>query len=473
MNEHIGVSEHLSSLHIGGDSFVIWNRFHPCVLKINKAGLDFIDDCKKTDNITVDDENKDVLELLLKYKILFIGDYDLSREDFSRSVHSLLDKVSEHADIFYKNQSPYSKLTITNDSCNLKCSYCLNNYKNPSFPTAAKYDEKLNLVNQLVDQFFKGLLKNGINNAEISFNGGEILLEWPLIENLVKKITHEYADVNTAYALNTNMTLVNKEIAQFLNNHNFKVFISIDGYKSAHNRTRRYQNGSGSFDDIIRGLEIYREYNTNYFIDAFQGTVEHVDEFEPGEVYQMRKYGFREARLAPNLLNISIEDAIKKAKLMGRFIDLNVKNSFKVTEVYFRNMEKLIDRDDYSFFFNCKGLSSFPEMRLTFNINTARVSHLCSYIPAASLSLKELGYDIYNPYLWECSKDFIKSRMDALFSECINCELIGICRGGCIYTGLDNENKLNKSACVYQEKLWKIFLEKVYENSESSENHNS
>jgi len=36
--------------------------------------------------------------------------------------------------------------------------------------------------------------------------------------------------------------------------------------------------------------------------------------------------------------------------------------------------------------------------------------------------------------------------------------MLGICRGGCIYSGLDKNNKLNESACVYQKKIFRIFL---------------
>jgi len=61
--------------------------------------------------------------------------------------------------------------------------------------------------------------------------------------------------------VNTNLTLLTEEIAEFFNRNNIDVYISIDGYREAHNRTRKYHNGKGSFDDIIEKVAIYRKHN--------------------------------------------------------------------------------------------------------------------------------------------------------------------------------------------------------------------
>jgi len=405
--------------------------------------------------------------LLNKYKVFFNGNPDPSKDDFFKSINVQIQRINKNMDDFYKYKRDYEKLNIVNDICNLKCPYCVKNYNNLFSPVSIKTDEKIKLINKCIDQFFLYKLKNNVYSTNISFNGGEILLDWKLIKSIIERISNKYKNIKVKYSLNTNMTLMTEEIAEFLYRYKFKVYISIDGYKEAHNKTRIYHDGRGSFDDVIKNLGIFRKYNKNYQIEGFQGTIEYPDEFDPLEVYKMGKYGFYSARLAPNLLNISEEDAIKKAKLMGRFLHLNSQNKFKVTETYFENMKKLINLEKYFFFFNCIGLSCFPKIELSFNLSTLRINRLCSYIPKATITFRELGYDIYNPKLWEISSRFIQNRAEALYENCINCELVGICRGGCIYTGIDNENQLNKAACVYQKELWKIYVKKVYENKGS------
>ncbi len=286
-------------------------------------------------------------------------------------------------------------------------------------------------------------------------------MDWPLIKWIVETISRKYGDLDVRYYLNTNMTIMSEEIARFFEKHRFDVDISIDGYPGAHDKTRRYYNGKGSFENIIKNLAILRENYKTLQLKAFQGTIDRTDDFECEEVYQMKRYGFTSARLAPNLLYISEEEAIKKARIMGEFLDLNARHDFKVGDGYFDNMKNLINLPQYAFFFNCFGLTGFPKVGLYFNISNLRISQLCNFISWTSVPFKDVDEDIYNPKIWQISSRFIQNRVDTLLKTCMECELVGICRGGCIVNGLDKNNQINKAACAYQKELWKIFLKKV------------
>jgi radical SAM protein with 4Fe4S-binding SPASM domain len=201
---------------------------------------------------------------------------------------------------------------------------------------------------------------------------------------------------------------------------------------------------------------------------AFQGTIEGIDDFNPEQVYEMQEHGFLQARLAPNLLNISEEDALKKAEVMGKFLELNDRHTFQVMELFFSNAKNRINQDEYRFAFNCGGLSCLPDMTIYLNVSTLRVSQICAYVHDAWLPLEDMKYDIYNPKLWHKAHRFIKKRAEAIKKYCFDCHLVGLCSGGCIYTGLDNENQLNKAACTYQKKLWSIYIKKVYNDRKKS-----
>jgi MoaA/NifB/PqqE/SkfB family radical SAM enzyme len=121
---------------------------------------------------------------------------------------------------------------------------------------------------------------------------GEILTDWPLIEKILRRITEKYPGIKIQYDINTNLTLLTEEIARFFNRHDFRVHTSIDGYREAHDKTRKYHNGKGSFDDIIKKVELFRKYNQNTGLAGFQGTIEFVDEFQPEQVYKMEQYWF-------------------------------------------------------------------------------------------------------------------------------------------------------------------------------------
>lgn len=462
----INVSQylHFQQVDTDNDISVGWNRFFPTIFILNRFALELLEAVRNKEKIDQDDETRTFFKELFKYKFIYNTRHDQSRDDFLKMIDDRLSLVKEKSDNFYRLRNGYDGLSILTDECNLTCPYCINQYKRKHAAVKKDFSQRLEIINQCIDQYVSPRLANASESkpVRIFFNGGEILMEWETIKAVVCRLSEAYKGIPFEFEMNTNLTLMTEEIAEFLSRHNFKINISIDGYQSAHDRTRRYRNGKGSFDDLLKKLEIYRKLNPKNPITAFQGTIEYIDGFYPEKVYEIENYGFLQARLAPNLLNVPEDDALRKAELMRKFLELNTRNRFQVTELFFSKAKNRINRDEYRFSLNCQGLSCLPYMALGLNISTLRVNQLCSYVPEASISLEELGYDIYNKKLWKASYRFIKKRVEALKKYCLDCHLVGLCSGGCIYTGLDNENQLNKAACAFQKKLWSIYINKIY-----------
>jgi radical SAM protein with 4Fe4S-binding SPASM domain len=471
----VGVSTYLHFLQVDKDTYIGWNRYFPSIFILNRNALQLLDDIKNKNYKAFKDNTKlkQHVDRFKKYNFVYEGESDPSREDFILMIHKNLELPKRRAAKFYKNHEDYDELKIVNDDCNLNCSYCVNNYhRSPHHsPGIKKRDtdkNKIETLNHCIDQYFARKIKNGTNEAKIYFNGGEILLEWDLIKKILRRISHEYKDFKIQYGINTNLTLLTEEMARFFKQHHFKVSISIDGCREAHDKTRKYRNGKGSFADIIKKVNLYREIYNAKVLTVFQGTLEHVEELEPEEVYKMSQYGFTTARLAPNLLDTSEEDARRKARLMGEFLQLNDRHDFQVTELIFTKSRDKINQEEYNFSFNCRGLCALPRMGIEINLSTMSLSHLCGFIPRVALPLGELGYDIYHPKLWDISAKFIKERMDSVLNHCMECELVGICTGGCILSGMDSENRINKAACAYQKEMWNIYVKKAYEDDKKN-----
>ncbi len=472
--KNLKVSEYLYFLPVDKETYIGWNRYFPSIFILNESALDLLDHIKN--NKPIEDVDNEEIEHFFKefkkYKFIYESDSDddPSQKNFLNMVKQKLKEPDRRAKEFYRRKEDYEALNIVNNDCNLACSYCvINHEKKCTWEGLKKKDaDKLEIINMCVDQFISRKIKNGIHEAKIFFNGGEILIEWKLIKQIVQRISKKYKDMKIEYGINTNLTLLTGEIAEFFNQNDFEVHISIDGYRKAHNRTRKYHNGKGSFDEIIEKVEMVRKYNKEKGLKTFQGTLEYPDDFEPEEVYKMNKYGFDHARLAPNLLNASEEDTKKKAQLMREFLKLNSRHQFQVTELIFTKAKKKINQMEFQFSFNCPGLSGLPKLGIEINLSTLSLSHLCGFIPKTALPIEALQYNIYNPKLWEVSYKFIKDRMETLLENCMECELISICAGGCILSGIDNENRLNKAACVYQKEMWKIYVKKAYKAQSES-----
>jgi radical SAM protein with 4Fe4S-binding SPASM domain len=457
-------AKHLHFLQVDENTYIGWNRFYPSIFILNDAVLELFELIKKGESL---DSYEDVglyLEEFKKYKFLFDGDTDPSRENFIKIVKEQLEKPDLTAKEFYKQGKAYKELKLVIDECNLACPYCVNNYGKKPVGIKKRDEEKLKIIYSCIDQFFTRLAETGEKEAKLFFNGGEILVEWELIKEIIERVEKKYTDIKIKYDINTNLSLLTDEIARFFKEREFTVHISIDGYKEAHNRTRIYHSGKGSFDDVIRNVELYRKYNKDG-LKSFQGTIGFPDEFDPGEVYKMTEHGFAAARLAPNLLDEEEEDARKKARLMGKFLELNNEHSFKVLELIFTRLKDKVNQEQYKFNFNCRGLCALPDMGIEVNLSSLSLSHLCGFIPRAALPIEELDYDIYNPKLWETSYRYIKERMESLLENCMECELVGICAGGCIMFGLNKDNRINKAACAYQKEMWKIYVQKAYDDS--------
>lgn len=464
--KNLNVSKYLHFQQVDNDIYVGWNRFFPSIFIFNTSALELLDGIRKNKPLETNNEIKYFLKEFKKYKFIYEGELDPSQKDFMNMVQQHFDKLNQRARDFYRLEEDYSALKIVNDVCNLNCSYCINTYQPPGNANAGikkNFPDRNRIINHCVDQFFTRKIKKGIHEVSITFNGGEILVDWKIIKNMVKRISRKYPEIKIKYEMNTNLTLLTEEMAMFFNRYHFKVNVSIDGYKEAHNKTRKYHNGRGCFDDIIKKIELYRKINNIDTIKTFQGTIEYIKDFQPEQVYKMEKYGFVGARLAPNLLNCSGDDGKKKAKLMGRFLELNSRHQFQVTELLFTKVKQGINQREYQFSMNCRGLSGLPKLGFEINITTLSVSHLCGFIRHLAVPFKNLHYDIYNPKLWQVSYNFIKQRMESMLKNCIECPLLALCRGGCILSGLDTQNRVNEAACAYQQEIWKIYLEKAYQ----------
>lgn len=468
----MNVSEYIHLLPVEEGVYVGWNRYYPSIFILNDAALELMDKIKNNTPFEKDEETDYFLREFKKYKFIYDGDMDPSLEDFKQELRLQLEKIKKALNDMDEKQLDYSEIKIMTDDCNLTCSYCVNHSPQKTFcpgEETVSPETKRRVVMRCVQQYMERKKKHNREEAGFFFNGGEILMEWELIREIVRRVKTDYPDMKIKFGVNTNLTLLTEEMARFFKEHDFNVHISIDGYKEANDRTRKYPDGKGSFDDIIGKVEMYRRI-AGKPMRAFQGTLEHIDRFEAEKVYDMDQYDFIGARLAPNLLNVSEEDAIKKARLMGKFLELNETRSFRVTESIFTRSKEKINQQEYTFAFNCRGLCALPKPGIEINLSNLSLSQLCAYIHDAALPLEQMNNDIYHPKLKDVTYGFIRSRVEALFENCMGCELAGICSGGCILSGLDNKNKLNPAACAYQKEMWNIYVKKAYNDSLEDDN---
>ena len=148
----------------------------------------------------------------------------------------------------------FTWIQVTNE-CNLRCVYCYV-YKNP---IVMSYETYVSIIDRLVDT----CIKNKTRVIRLKFAGGEPLIRFELIKQMVAyaKSSFDKINVQAELALITNGTMLNNEMAVFLKQNKFSVGISIDGFAEVHNRNRPFISGVGSHKRTMEGLALLKAHN--------------------------------------------------------------------------------------------------------------------------------------------------------------------------------------------------------------------
>jgi uncharacterized protein len=141
-------------------------------------------------------------------------------------------------------------LNVTNQ-CNLSCHYCYEFGEDKvATPEGKKKFMEWETAKTSVDYFFEE--SRGRSSVHITFFGGETLMNFPLLKQVVDYARRE-ADrrkVSIDFSLTTNATLLTPAIIEFLATNAIGVTVSIDGNKESHDAFRVLKNGRGTYDII-------------------------------------------------------------------------------------------------------------------------------------------------------------------------------------------------------------------------------
>lgn len=153
----------------------------------------------------------------------------------------------------------YLQLT---QNCNLRCDYCAYSGKYNNREHANKvmtYEVAIKAVDYLIEH------SKNIDRCDIGFYGGEPLLEFNLMKNIIAYIKSNYPEKNITYTVTTNGTLLTSDVIKFLSDNNFTLIISLDGHKECQDANRRFVNGKGTFNTVIENINTIRNRYPDFF----------------------------------------------------------------------------------------------------------------------------------------------------------------------------------------------------------------
>jgi len=136
-------------------------------------------------------------------------------------------------------------LSVTHN-CNLRCNYCY---------TGEKIHKNMNLktASEIVDFAFE--ITPCENQIDFSFFGGEPLLCFYLIKDVIAYVKTKEFSNPISYNITTNGTIINDEIIDFVNQNNIKLSISIDGPEHIHDKNRVDINNNGTLKTVLQNIK--------------------------------------------------------------------------------------------------------------------------------------------------------------------------------------------------------------------------
>ncbi len=180
-------------------------------------------------------------------------------------------------------------------TCNLNCSYC--------FASQGKYHGERALMSfEVGRRALDFLVENSgtRRNLEVDFFGGEPLMNWQVVKDLVAyaRSIEKDAGKNFRFTLTTNGVLLDDEVTEFCNREMHNVVLSLDGRKEVNDRFRVDVAGNGSYERIVPNFQrfVAARGDKSYYM---RGTYTHYNPDFTNDLFHMSDLGFTELSMEP------------------------------------------------------------------------------------------------------------------------------------------------------------------------------
>jgi len=361
-------------------------------------------------------------------------------------------------------------LLLTNN-CNFACRYCFfeGSYNAPK-------EKTMNITKKLAIasvRQFAGFFKKACEYPDfypyepsIVFYGGEPLINVDVFFSAVEEVVilkkSGLLPQNMVMNINTNGSLINREIADFCAKYDIEVDVSLDGYQSVHDNCRVWRRSSkGTFKDVMRGIAVLKEAGAktcisctvsennveelpaifNWFLDnAGVGNVG----FNPllnSHQYKINdpEYSIKVAHAMIECFKIARERGIYEARMMRKV------KSFVDGTIY--------DRD-------CCGCGKQIVV-----LPDGRIGVCHAYSGTGKFFVDpEHGFDPFEHPFW---KEWSK-RSPINMPKCYACEALTICGGGCPHNAEINKGSIwevDDGFCVHAKETLNWLIWDLYEQT--------
>ena len=317
--------------------------------------------------------------------------------------------------------------------CNFECKYCYASEHDKGMMSESTALKAVDLAASSGEKFI------------IQFTGGEPLLNFSVLKAVV-----EYVKVNNIPAvlqIQTNCSLMTKEIAQYLFRNKVGIGVSLDGKPEINDKLRFLANGKGATHATVEGMKILREEKigigitcvvTSQNVNELEGIVDFAYYF--GNV---RVLGFDILRGQGRGKNLLPPTETEMAEAMQRVYeraDIYAKLSgIKLQITQEKRVCGLID-GNANIFGHCFAMNG----EAAFVDASGRIYACSSLLDDENFYIGnvETGVD-------EALQQKVASRIKKAIEKCLKCQDLSVCGGGCFARAYGTDG-FSKCECAMQ-----------------------
>ena len=330
------------------------------------------------------------------------------------------------------------------NKCNMNCKYCLQHYS---------YEEPLTAreCNPDIIAFIKNTQCNQDTPIDVRFYGGEPLVYWHDIKNIVEQLR----DVNVKFSMISNGKFMTDEITKFFNANNIAVSISYDGYNVM--KTRHYDVFKENEDALLS----LRNLSVNSVLTPYCLPYSYINSLMDINRKYVAKNGygigvtqeliFDIAAVFTDLVNFDYDELKKECQALSN-------KAKDITEKIIRQEQLSDDEQLVLRYINCLlyPFTSHGEVyskvacgngTIVINMDMDGNLYRChnDNIKLATI------YDTLDEYkkVSSANDDIIR---DFINTDCEGCEVIDYCQGGCPL--ISRESRQKSGYCVLRKTLF-------------------
>ena len=188
-------------------------------------------------------------------------------------------------------------LQVTKD-CNFACRYCTFSCNSNMARNHEKTNMPWNIAKRCIDFLYSH--SSDMNTVTISFYGGEPLLNYELITQVVEYSEKLFQSKRVDFVMTTNGSILTDKMIDFLAEHRFLLTLSFDGPPDIQNYHRKFlTNGEGTHDLVYRNIMRLKARKPDYYNSfvSMNPVVFYDEDKEQILEYHMDRFGLPKKRI--------------------------------------------------------------------------------------------------------------------------------------------------------------------------------